>query len=841
MKPPRDIVRFLKGAPVETKSPADVRILGRMRAAYADSAGVSVRRPVPSRIARLAVAAAILIAAGALVGHLLPFAGGSVAWADVSRQFKAVPFFSVAIYMKENATAEPNQMELWMSHEGRIRLRKGTQVVFAHGGWRQAYDIESRRVVELDEMARVFIEKIGQAQEFSLEAIIEVMFGGEATEVTPLINPDAVISQDVVVFDVTLPHTPEWVRIWALRESRLPMRITIWDPRDGASTDAVFTYSREPPAEFFDPNAFESVLRTRSGAGRANVVYAFLKDAGGRDITPEDMFAASGYHVPVIEQIGITADGAVWVIAAQGRNQMPNGYSFFGFGTLDDDLGRPYRLVHSSHRTATDQSMEVYVPDGYPFDSRTPARLILTCREEHGPQGKPVTVGTCELTQWQQRRPWPEGTIDRGEPEILLQAAFRYCENEEFDLCRRIVDKVLAGAERPQLEHTVNRLRLRMLLRQRSYDEAAALALELGPTQMQRYLHDAQWPDPYQFVDIVVAAAAAGRIEEAHDLWQQVKAAEPDLPGWQKRHADRFHEEFPEAIRRAESEIVRALARIELPEDAIGNVIGCDVAADEQYRGLIASEKSRGSSAATRRDAEQRLKELAAYYESHPLPERAELLERPDERNIYLVGVGNELPGHAGYRILPINTSISGLVSTLKLVGGDDSEAARVHPYKAAVRFAEGLEDRELRADLVYREEMEFPERVHNVLASLGMAVTLETRPAQTVLVAQYDGRKLRNHAEVYAPWHRNNGGSGVRVWRVADLLEQLALQAPGGAFLLDQTGIAEPVCVGIGEPHWQGAEGAEQARQWLREQFGITIAAETRPLTTYLVQRRVP
>jgi len=840
MKPLNDIVRFIKRASIGTKGAVDGDVLRRMRAAYDDSSGGRVTEHMGRRVARLALAAGVLIAAGAMMSYVAQLAGGNVAWADVTRRFQAVPFFSVTIYMKDNATAEPMQMELWMRQDGRIRLRKGTQVVFAHGSWMQAYDVKSHQVVELDGMAKTFIEKIGQAQEFSLEAIIEVMFGGRATDVTPLINPDAVISQDVVVFDVTLPDTPEWVRIWALRESRLPVRITVWDPRDGGSTDAIFMYSREQPPEFFDAGAFEGLLQSGAAASGVNVVYAFLRDPGGRSITPEEMFEESGYHVPQVEQAGITPDGAVWIIAAKGQNRMPSGYTFFGFRKLQDDLGREYRQAYAAHRAVADQSAEVFVPADYPFDGRVPGKLILVCEvDNRDPRDKQEIIGTVELTDWARNALWPEGTIDSSESQIMLQAAFHYCQDEEFDKCRRIIDRVSTGPQGPGLEHTVNSLRLRILMRQRQYDEAAAFALELWPVEMQKYLRDAEWPNLYQFIDIVVAIAAAGRIEESHDLWQQVKAAKPDLPGWQKRHADRFYEGLPEAIRQAESEIITNLARIKRPADEISKVIGSDVFADEDYSSLIANEKSQESRTAMRQAAEQRLSELSEYYESHPLPERAQLLERPDGRDVYFVSIGNELPGHPGYKILPINYAVSGVVSNLRVIGADRSDARKVHPYKAAIRFADGAQDRELRADLVYRSGMELADCFRLVLAGCGVELTTETSPARRVLVARYDGRKLRPNTEVYGPWHTDDADGGTRSWRAADLLESLSQQGGAGAYVVDETGLDAPLCLGDGTPQWQGGQGTEQARRWLQEQFGITLVEETRSITTYLVQRR--
>jgi hypothetical protein len=269
MNSPKDTAGFVKNAGIDTNETTNARVLRKMHAAYDDSAHARTIH-ASGWLARLAVAAAILIVAGIVVDRVAGPFGGSVAWADITRRFETVPFFSVSIYVKENATSEPTQTELWMSQDRHIRLRTGRHVVFAQDGRVQAYDVVSRQSAEPGGVAWFFVEKIAQTKEFSLDAIIEAMFGGRTTEVTPLINPDAVISEDVVVFEVEPPQTPERVRIWALRESRLPVRITVWDPRDGKSTDAVFTYFREMPAEFFDPNAFETSRQDPSADRQVN-------------------------------------------------------------------------------------------------------------------------------------------------------------------------------------------------------------------------------------------------------------------------------------------------------------------------------------------------------------------------------------------------------------------------------------------------------------------------------------------------------------------------------------------------------------------------------------------
>jgi hypothetical protein len=308
------IKEFVKDIPFE-----DVNVAHREALKVRLLKTFSYARPVPtngllprgkalirSPLGRLAAAAVVVLFLGALIGKLgIMLAGGSVAWADVAARFRSVSFFSATIYVKQNATAEPTQMELWMGQNLHVRLRVGRNMVFAYRGRVRAYDMVSRQAVEPDEATWAFIEKIGRAKEFSLEAIVEVMFGGRTMEVTPLINPNAVISQDVVVFDVAVPHTPEWVRIWALRASRLPVRITVWDPRDGRSTDAVFTYSHDQTPEFFDPNAFAALLRSRADGRQVDVAYAFLKDPGGRAIAREDMPRDSGDPAPEMEPVGV--------------------------------------------------------------------------------------------------------------------------------------------------------------------------------------------------------------------------------------------------------------------------------------------------------------------------------------------------------------------------------------------------------------------------------------------------------------------------------------------------------------------------------------------------------
>jgi len=239
-----------------------------------------------STVGKLAAAAVIVVAA--LIG-IHQIAAPGIAWADVAERFRTVPFFSATIYIKDYALSEPRQLELWMGPEGRARMRIGHQVIFGRSGQAlKAFDIRRRMEVEPDRQAVELLDMLGGMEEYSLETVIRSISGGNMVEVTPLVNADAVISEDIVVFDAPTDDGPEWLRVYALRESRLPMGIRMWGPRKGNSVDVFISYFRQQPDEFFDATTFMTKLSDQSYS-EADLAHVFLKDPGGQFITEKDM------------------------------------------------------------------------------------------------------------------------------------------------------------------------------------------------------------------------------------------------------------------------------------------------------------------------------------------------------------------------------------------------------------------------------------------------------------------------------------------------------------------------------------------------------------------------
>ncbi len=297
MKPEEDIERFLKDAPVHIDDTTDRHVRDRMHQAYARSAQVSATsRPdywgliFETRPVRWAAAAVILLALGVLVGHFgSMLSGTSVAWAEVTQRFQTVPFFYASIYMRDGALTEPRQFELWMGRGGCARMRAGAQVVFGRNGRvTHAFDVRSRQPVEADRTAADIIRMLATPDEFSLETVIQSLSEGKLLDATPAMNAEAALGEDLVVFDAQSIVSPGWVRIYALRSSRLPVGLRIWDPAEGFCVDALITYAKEQPDVFFDPGAFAAGLDdpNRDATGLA---YMFLKDPGGRIVTPRDV------------------------------------------------------------------------------------------------------------------------------------------------------------------------------------------------------------------------------------------------------------------------------------------------------------------------------------------------------------------------------------------------------------------------------------------------------------------------------------------------------------------------------------------------------------------------
>lgn len=221
-----------------------------------------------------------LRAAAALLLAVAAFAAGSMAvnigprptWADVVEKFGAVHGLQADIYIEERAGGDPVHIALWMGQGGLTRMHAGHEISFGRQGRIvDSFLLEdeplSPRIAAARNIVRGFVEAVGAADAFSLETLIAVL-PGSTGELRVLESQATAPSHDLIVFDMAGEREALQVRIWALRRSRLPVRVLFRDPASGERVDVTLSYTDIQPGVFFDPLRFGEAL-DQSGGGLA--------------------------------------------------------------------------------------------------------------------------------------------------------------------------------------------------------------------------------------------------------------------------------------------------------------------------------------------------------------------------------------------------------------------------------------------------------------------------------------------------------------------------------------------------------------------------------------------
>jgi len=224
-----------------------------------------MKRPI-TRLAVAAVIAAVACLGISQLGSSLE----NVAWAEVVQQFESVPFFHLTIYLGRNGSEQAHKIEIWKSQAPLVRAHEGSKVLFASPAKLRtdilglsgdnegivAFDRSTRRPVDPGGPARMFLAVLCPEGRFSLDTLMSDMMDPEDMTVGTAETADTPASKETVLFEATHKSTSERLLIWAMRASRLPVRLRFTDPRNDECADFLFDYSQEEPAAFFDPNAF---------------------------------------------------------------------------------------------------------------------------------------------------------------------------------------------------------------------------------------------------------------------------------------------------------------------------------------------------------------------------------------------------------------------------------------------------------------------------------------------------------------------------------------------------------------------------------------------------------
>ena len=544
-----------------------------------------------SKLTKLAAAAAIIFI---VLFGFEKFGNSSIAWADVVERFKSVKYFNASIYIKLDLESAPELIELWMNKDGRVRILSGKEVIFAKNGKVvKAFDIKSGKESEADSRYAFLINNLGSSGEFSLQTVINTFSQGKLEDVTPKINSDEIISEDVVVFDIVYSDI-QWFRIWALKESKLPIRIKGWTSVDGELVDVVLSYDKQQSDTFFDPNAFEQYISGRFGENLINIAYAFLADPGGKDVTPKDRqerinaeFQEKGFHMPVIKRAGITESGAFWVIADKAQNKMPDGWNFEGFSNLEDNLDRTYSRIYNEYDYDSDTSLSIFVPIDFPFDEKRPSKVTLTCNTgKYHPEKEPIIVGTIDLTQWETSELCPQlnGSGIKSDLELKIGLARNLTDTDNTERFERLLNSIPGEPENNNFAYDREKVRLRMLLNNDKYDEAVILGDRLMPLLDKEYRPE-RYLNPFIFNDYMKALTFAGKLDKAEETWKYIISIEPDLnnvnKNSQKYYKDRLNESLETCLRAMVPEFS---TEAKLTIDQINKIFGIEIRNNELFQ-----------------------------------------------------------------------------------------------------------------------------------------------------------------------------------------------------------------------------------------------------------------
>jgi len=221
---------------------------------------------------------------------LLFFGNKSTTWADVEEHFRSIPFCAVSVYFGSPYIGGHGKARYWISSDGRARIHSGDKIAFVdlNDGRRyyRTFDVKTRRERAggyiFKNILQVF-EKVERFGKPTLESIIEAMTGENMIDATSLVVSGVDVSKDLLVFDAESYDTLWNIRVWALRESKLPIRILKWHRRYDRYEEVLFSYSKEQPKEFFDSNAFEERLKDPTSTER-DLKYMFLQDHRGQSL-----------------------------------------------------------------------------------------------------------------------------------------------------------------------------------------------------------------------------------------------------------------------------------------------------------------------------------------------------------------------------------------------------------------------------------------------------------------------------------------------------------------------------------------------------------------------------
>ncbi|KPK82861.1 MAG: hypothetical protein AMJ81_09000, partial [Phycisphaerae bacterium SM23_33] len=181
-----------------------------------------------------------------------------------------------------------------------------------------------------------------------LEAVVRFLFGGKALAGEPVKSAAEPRDGGMQVFDYAQDPSKQWARIWVLRQSRLPIRIKLFNPSDDEVIVVSFDYSSPQPDSFFDIGHFDKHAQSVY-VDKPHQFYQIGKQpVGGKPQDARQVFRTKGITPPRLLDIVTTQEHHILLVTDRPDNRSVHGGHLADeyYEELHDNWGNLYRRYY---------------------------------------------------------------------------------------------------------------------------------------------------------------------------------------------------------------------------------------------------------------------------------------------------------------------------------------------------------------------------------------------------------------------------------------------------------------------------------------------------------------
>ena len=403
----------------------------------------------------------------------------------------------------------------------------------------------------------------------------------------------------------------------------------------------------------------------------------------------------------------------------------------------------------------------------------------------------------------------------------------------EHEACQKILKFVRELDTENQHSHEIEKVRLRMLIKQKNYQDAAILAERLLSEEYKVFRREKANADYYNFYDYIIAIAANENVQRATELWNEIKQLEPDLSPYGNSTKKRIMKRLKSQINGdSMSQLILPLFAAGLDLKQVNTIVGFDVLQNEDTKWYV-PEKYRLKDPRVIKQ-ENYKKKLTEKYTANPLEPGQMVLNKCKLKEIAYLGSVPEVKDHHFY---VFGRDLHNFLNGYKSKG----QAGRVN----RIQIADGVKNPKLQHEIIYNSPKGFLwDRCREFVMSEFRLEAIESDAMETVLIAEYDGSERKDYRDVRCPAIRGSTStpgmmsfrSSQGIW-LRSALDTLAQDQE--MLVINNTGLDDKTIITQEVANFKTDKGMELAEKWYKDNFGITFRKEQRQLPVWTIRKK--